>query len=311
MVALRIDYPVHTLDNRELLPAGTLLSEETMEALISSQYSALSETRSLLEYGSFKQDVLDFLSLPPYRTILPGQKEIANFLKLAESIHSILPVLQSLDYFKQYDSYTYRHVLLVFVLSTLLAKDLLPNHRNPIRETAAGAAHDLGKICVPVEILRKSDPLTRTERGVLEHHTIAGYVLLTYYLRDTQMFSAKIARDHHERRDGSGYPRGIALADRMVEIVAVSDVYDALISKRPYRPVAYDNRAALDEIVTMAEKNQIGWDTVKALVVLNRQDKPHYSTMTLSAEKRGTPPPRNVYGVIAREDTDPLDTEHQ
>lgn len=309
MVALRIDYPVHTLDNRELLAAGTLLSEETMEALISSQHSALPETRSLLEYGSVKQDLLDFFSVPPYPTILHGQKEIDDFLKLAESIHSILPVLQSLDYFKQYDPYTYRHVLLVFVLSTLLAEDLLPN-RNPIRETAAGAAHDLGKICVPVEILRKSDPLTRTERGVLEHHTVAGYVLLTYYLRGTQRFSAKIARDHHERRDGSGYPRGIALADRMVEIVAVTDVYDALISKRPYRSVAYDNRTALEEITTLAERNQIGWDMVKALVARNRKDKPHYSTILLSAEKRGTPPPRNVYGVIAREDTDPLDTEH-
>ncbi|MFV9644690.1 MAG: HD-GYP domain-containing protein, partial [Desulfobacterales bacterium] len=161
-----------------------------------------------------------------------------------------------------------------------------------------------------VEILRKSDPLTRTERGVLEHHTVAGYVLLTYYLRGTQRFSAKIARDHHERRDGSGYPRGIALADRMVEIVAVTDVYDALISKRPYRSVAYDNRTALEEITTLAERNQIGWDMVKALVARNRKDKPHYSTILLSAEKRGTPPPRNVYGVIAREDTDPLDTEH-
>ena len=308
MVALKIDYPIHTLDNRELLPAGTLLSEEIMEALISSQHRALSETRSLLEYGSVKQDFLDFFRVPPYHAMLHGQKEVADFLKLAESIHSILPVLQSLDYFKQYDPYTYRHVLVVFVLSTLLAEDLLPNHRNPIRETAAGAAHDLGKICVPLEILRKSDPLTRTERGVLEHHTVTGYVLLNYYFRGTQSLSAKIARDHHERRDGSGYPRGIALADRMVEIVAVSDIYDALISKRPYRPVAYDNRTALEEIATMAERNQIGWDMVKALVARHRKDKPHYSTITLSAEKRGAPPPRNMYGVIAREDTGPLDT---
>ena len=102
----------------------------------------------------------------------------------------------------------------------------------------------------------KSDPLTLTERGSLEHHAAAGFVLLSYYFQDFQNIGAITARDHHERKDGSGYPCGTLLDDYMVEIVAVSDVYDALISQRPYRPVSYENRTALEEITEMAEKNQ-------------------------------------------------------
>ena len=59
--------------------------------------------------------------------------------------------------------------------------------------------------------------------------------------------AARVARDHHEFRDGSGYMRGVKLNDPMVEIVAVCDIYDGLLSPRPYRTAAYDNRTALEE----------------------------------------------------------------
>ena len=93
--------------------------------------------------------------------------------------------------------------------------------------------------------------------------------------------------------------------DRMVEIVTVSDVYDALISSRPYRPIAYDNRTALEEITAMAERNEIGWNVVRALVARNRKSKPHHSECEVSVEKRGISPPGNVYGVIVEEKSCP------
>lgn len=90
---------------------------------------------------------------------------------------------------------------------------------------------------------------------------------------------------------------------RSWEIVAVCDIYDALISHRPYRPVPYDNRTALEVLTELASKNEINIDAVKALVALNRKDKPHYSTCTLSTEKRGTPPLLNNYRKIAGDNT--------
>jgi HD-GYP domain-containing protein (c-di-GMP phosphodiesterase class II) len=197
---------------------------------------------------------------------------------------------------------------MVFVLSTLLAKDLIPDYQECIRLSATGPTHDIGKICVPLPILKKTTPLTRAERSFIEHHATAGYVLLSYYYKDIQHLACKVALDHHERRDRSGYPRAIALKDPMVGIIAVSDIYDALIKPRPYRSSAYDNRTALEEITEMAEQNKIGWDVVKALIAHNRKSKPHYREIRISAEKRGTPPSHNVYGIIAEgEGTDPED----
>ena len=119
-------------------------------------------------------------------------------------------------------------------------------------------------------MLKKTTPLTKTERGFIEHHAAAGYVILSYYYKDIQHLACKVALDHHERRDGSGYPRGILLNDPMVEIIAVSDIYDALIKPRPYRSGPYDNRTALEEITEMAEQYKIGWDVIKALFAHNR-----------------------------------------
>lgn len=307
MSNVTLTHPVCTLDTRLLLPAGTVLSEETLEALISSSETTPRQTGSMLRHASVKEDLLRFLNQPPYNVIFADQEHIAEVLDLMDTVDVIVPVLQSLDYFKQHDFNTYRHILVVSALSTLLAKDLVSDHQDRIHEAVTGPAHDFGKICVPLHILKKTDPLTRTERSILKQHTVAGYVLLSYYLKDSQSLTAEVARDHHERKDASGYPRGISLKDPMVEVVTVCDVYDALISPRPYRPIAYDNRTALEEITGMAERNEIGWGVLKALVARNRKTKPHYSECLVSPEKRGTPPTGNVYGLTAAEKNDTPD----
>ncbi len=294
-------YPVRTLENALLVPAGTVLTPDAMDALESSSKTPPPRKCSMLGFGSVKEDLLSFLDISPWPGLFADEKEVAALIRPMEGVRLALPLLQAVDYFRDCDFYTYRHILVVFALSTLLAMDLLEDSQELIVEASAGPTHDCGKVCVPLHLLKKRDPLTRMERTLLEHHTVAGYVLLTHYLQDAQSFHAAVARDHHERRDGSGYPRGIPLRERLVEIVAVSDVYDALISQRPYRPVSYDNRTALEELTAMADRNQVSWDVVKALIARNRRSKPHYSECIVSAERRGTPPADYVYGVIAEE----------
>jgi hypothetical protein len=306
MLRVTLQHPIGTLDNQLLFPPGTLLTKEILDALVYSPRANSCQTYPLLLYGSVKEDCLNFLSTPPYVTIFLDKKEVNDILNLLGTFHLSLPILQSLDYFKQHDFHTYAHILMVFILSTLLAKDLISDYQECIQLSATGPTHDIGKICVPLHILKKAAPLTKTERGYIEHHAAAGYVLLSYYYKDIQHLACKVALDHHERRDGSGYPRSILLKDPMVEIIAVSDIYDALIRPRPYRSAAYDNRPALEEITEMAEQNKIGWDVVKVLITHNRKSKFHYREITISAEKRGTPPSYNVYGIIA-EKTDPKD----
>jgi len=299
MSKVTLDYPVYSLDRHLLLPAGTILSEEDLHALISSSLADHLKKTPFMHFETVREDILHFLTQPPGDAVFSNKKDIAEVIALMDHVQFTRPLLDSVRYFKEYDPYTYRHSLMVFAYSTLLSKDLIPHYRTRIREVATGPLHDFGKICVPFEILKKISPLTRDERKNLEHHTRAGYILLCYYSQDIGNLAASVAWNHHERRNGSGYPRGISLDDRLVEIVAVCDIYDALISTRPYRPVSFDNRSALEEITGMAERNEVSWEVVQALVAHNRKKKPHFTECSVSLDKRGIPPPDNIYGILA------------
>jgi HD-GYP domain-containing protein (c-di-GMP phosphodiesterase class II) len=298
MTNLMTEYPIKTLDGIELLPEGTELTEETVEELAKGNASASHEFLPLMDYGRVKQDLLIFINYPPYNIVFFDLEQNQEILEILERVKLPLPVLESMEYFKEHDFQTYRHSLMVFMLSVLLAKILLPDYKKLCSSTIIGSSHDIGKICIPLEILKKSTPLTTSEHKQLTHHTVAGYVLLVYLFEDHESFSAKLARDHHERKDKSGYPRGIAQTDTMVEIVAVADIYDALIMPRSYRPISFDNRTALDEMTKMAERGAISWDVLKALIAQNRMEKPSYHDINIPEEKRGEVPRGNLYGKI-------------
>jgi PAS domain S-box-containing protein len=102
----------------------------------------------------------------------------------------------------------------------------------------AAPMHDVGKIAIPSEILRKSGPLTPEEREEMKRHTTVGHQILANSESDLLRLAATIALTHHERYDGGGYPRGLAGEEIPLEgrITAVADVFDALLSDRPYRP---------------------------------------------------------------------------
>jgi HD-GYP domain-containing protein (c-di-GMP phosphodiesterase class II) len=299
MSDLILGYPVYSLDGRLLIPTGATLSEDDLYELISSSTAENQKKTPFIQFGTVRKDILHFLRQPPGNAAFSNEEDIFDIFEIMEYVQFTQPILDSVRYFKKYDYYTYRHILMVFALSALLSTDLVPNYRAQIREAETGPLHDFGKVCVPVEILQKSSPLTREERKRLEHHTTAGYVLLSYYSRDTGNLSACVARNHHERNNGSGYPRGISLNDRMVEIVAVCDIYDALTSTRPYRPISFDNRSAIEEITMMAERGEVSCDVVQSLVAHNRMGQPHFTECIVSINKRGIPPLDNVYGISA------------
>ncbi len=103
--------------------------------------------------------------------------------------------------------------------------------------------HDIGKVGIPDYILLKPAPLNKTEFDIIKTHTVIGYETLQSALTqkpraDYLKMSAEIARSHHERWDGSGYPDGLACEDipLAARIVTLADVYDALVSERVYKP---------------------------------------------------------------------------
>jgi putative nucleotidyltransferase with HDIG domain len=110
----------------------------------------------------------------------------------------------------------------------------------------AGLLHDIGKIGIPENVLRKPGPLTDDEWRVMRGHPVIGGQIVAPF--DFFADGALIVRHHHERYDGSGYPDGLAggAIPPGARMVAVADVFDALTSDRPYR-------GALSDDVALAE----------------------------------------------------------
>ncbi|MCF8050392.1 MAG: HD domain-containing protein [Desulfobacterales bacterium] len=292
-------YPVFALENEQLLPAQTPLTSALIEEIASAGHAAKTSSVSMLAHGGVAEDIRQFCRQPPYDVVFSHSDQLEFLFQQMARLRLSDSLIDFLDYFKANDFYTYQHTLTVFALSMLLAHLLEKDPEKAIQEALGAPTHDFGKLCVPLPILQKVDALTQHERRQLEHHALAGYVLLTYYTGSRHNPAAVAARDHHERADGSGYPTGKTLNDRMVEIVAVSDIFDALIAARPYRRVAFDTRTALEQLTQMGEEGKVGWEVIQTLVSCNRKDRPHYSECRISLEKRGTPPPGNLYGVTA------------
>ena len=119
------------------------------------------------------------------------------------------------------------------IISEELGKD--QDFCNTIKVSAQ--LHDIGKSGIPDCILLKPGPLNKEESEIVKRHTVIGYDLLKDGSSPYMQMGARIAKYHHERFDGGGYPDGLAGEQIPIEakIVAVADMFDAMISDRPYR----------------------------------------------------------------------------
>ena len=156
--------------------------------------------------------------------------------------------LTGLTAIKTHDNYTFCHSVDVTVTAIVLGKKFFFD-RVALRQLALGCLlHDIGKTFIDPAVLNKPGQFTPAEWDMMKKHPTLGYQLLRSIQRD-EFLANHVAYQHHERQDGSGYPRGLRGinriardarygGDRMLliaEIAAVADVYDALSSDRPYR----------------------------------------------------------------------------
>jgi putative nucleotidyltransferase with HDIG domain len=144
------------------------------------------------------------------------------------------------------DSYTSGHQQRVASLAVAIAHVLGLSEDASEGLYLASIVHDVGKVTIPAEILSRAGKLSKLEYALIQKHAEAGYDVLKGI--DFPWPVAKIVRQHHERLDGSGYPRGLKEDAILPEakIIAVADV-DAIMSHRPYHP-ARSMEVALAEI---------------------------------------------------------------
>ena len=212
----------------------------------------------------------DFITKPPDRLELSARvRALIRTKRLNDSLVSIESVLFSLaSAVEAKDSYTEGHVRRVSSLAVNIgrAMNLPPHDIEALR--LGGVLHDIGKIGVPDSVLNKTAPLSPEEMEAIRNHPVIGY-RMAEPLAPILKGALEVIRHHHEKLDGSGYPDGLRGADISVvaRIMAVADIYDALVTERPYHgPMTKEEAIAI--IGREADQGLIDAIAVSHLVAL-------------------------------------------
>lgn len=183
----------------------------------------------------------------------------AGFVDAANSISGELmkaitendAIAVDIDALKVSDEYTFKHSVDVASIAMVIAKQSKMTEKEICRMGVAGLLHDLGKSKIPTEILNKPARLTDEEFEVMKSHPVRGYNML----KNKSGLAPEIllgVLQHHEKIDGNGYPLGLSEGkiSPYAKILAVADIYDALVTERPYKK-GFSPRDAVEMIMAM------------------------------------------------------------
>ena len=182
-----------------------------------------------------------------------GFMDTANSIsgELMKAITENDAIAVDIDMLKVSDAYTFKHSEDVASISMIIAKQSGMSEKDVYQIGVAGLLHDLGKSEIPNEILNKPARLTEEEFALMKKHPVLGYNLLKEKPDITSEVLLGVLQ-HHEKTDGSGYPLGLNF-ERIcpyARIIAVADIYDALVTERPYKK-GFSPRDAVEMIMAM------------------------------------------------------------
>ena len=199
----------------------------------------------------FEVGAVDFISKPFNTAILRARvsthinlyklqsnlkKEVANRLKEIKNLNKEMMYLAA-SIAEMKSKETGLHLKRVSSLSYLIAKKLDFSENEAQELKMASILHDIGKVAIPDHVLNKPEKLSQVEWEMMQKHAVFGYDMLKESDFELMHLAATISLEHHERWDGTGYPKGIKKEEISLvgRIVAVSDVFDSLLDKRVYK----------------------------------------------------------------------------
>lgn len=191
-----------------------------------------------------------------------ASKSIASELLKAIDDNDALAI--DISTLKVSDEYTFKHSVDVATMAMVVAKKMGFSQEEVYDVGVAGLLHDLGKSKVPPEILNKPGKLTDEEFEIMKQHSVNSYNIL----KDNKGIkdSIKLAvLQHHEKINGQGYPMGLKAdqISRFAKVLTVVDIYDALVTERPYKE-AFTQRDAVEMLMAMTY--ELDMDSLKGFL---------------------------------------------
>lgn len=254
---MEIAKPIYSIEGRVLVAEGVVLTEKIINQLknrnISIVYIKDEATNDIeikediplelrIEASNVIKETFDSLKKAEggidkikhlYLNVEALQVVFKNLISEVKSIDSAMNLLTTMY---SHDDYTFTHSTNVTIYVLAMAVKLGFSDKK-LNEIGIGSMlHDIGKIYTPIEILKKVGKLTTEEYNIIKKHPTDGFELLRKQ-PEVSLLSAHCAFQHHEKLDGSGYPRGLT-SDEIhpyAKIMAICDVFDALTSQRSYR----------------------------------------------------------------------------
>lgn len=235
---MRLAYNMYDADGHTLICSGSILSKFYIKRLSDYGFDGVYINDELSEDINIEPVISPELRTEGLFNVrnsdVDGCKGVAR--KIVDQILDKGTLALDLTDLRCFDGYTYAHSVNVAVVSCIIGFGLKMNEESLEQLVMAGLLHDLGKLVIPPEILNKPAKLTHDEYEIMKTHSRLSYEIIKERWDISAQVKAAVLY-HHENVDGTGYPDGIE-GDRMTiftKILHVADVYDALVSKRPYK----------------------------------------------------------------------------
>lgn len=299
---------LYACDGTLILRQGEILSNQVIKEILKGGRMKDREA-SPLKTSEVFEDYRAVMEEENYNVIFGDNSTKEEILDIVGKISLTREIYQELELFKVMDHYTYRHILITSLLAILLVKDFFSDRQQVVLAGSSALTHDFGKSRIPIEVLQSARKLNYEEFLYILEHPWISFLLLAYYTGEAEALHPMVAFNHHEKIDGSGYPRGIKIEDPVIRLVTVCDMFDALISPRTYRVDPFNVRGALDFLYEEATFGRLDMTFVKLLISHNRHSKTPIDSLTISQDNTGYRPASEKNNYSCHEDYEEPDWE--